>query len=768
MSLGNISVNQYWNPVTNVPKLVSGKGTHGQGYVISTAGSTTLDGVSNWQANDIVVFVLDQWIRLSGSFGGGGGVVTGAAPDATRTVMNTLNFTTPPDTIRTNGWNAPGDGGHAFYKKVNSIPANFPASGTITPLDGSLYIMVPDRGEVWADAFGIQSSVYNDDSHAAANWQAMEDAKYVILLNSVVGIAGGSGGGIKLRVGRGLFWMNKPHSIEGGAYEIEGQGQNDDNGGTFFRVPNGSDGFQIQHAYAGDNQTFGHEGYPLNGNPTTVGMLVYVSGQTHVYKCNNTGTPNMSSPPTGTGTGIISGTASFDYVRERTWAESRGHGSTFSAIRKIIVWGGWTGKTDPYGFDEDLTQVDGAYHSAVVMRTRCTVEDFYCLSFAGHGIAITADGDTEIRGAGNANGWVLRRIRAYSCGHDGIHVGLSDSNAGMGQDIDTAYNGRSGVGDWCFLGNRWANIQDAFSGNHNFPSGRWPKGVVYGGYYYIARAPQLGADAHVVDYHATPGTDAVSWIRAGGDGTVTPSSDYPAWSNTGDYAAVGAMVTNNTNAENQIFGLYCEGGGCPPQLGGQDLAIGTALGDGAEVTRGAQIYSHGKWLRTLMVSNQFAFPSGIQTMISGLGSFNKDGGDPAQAPENTVWWWTNYGSTTYRAKLQGATALDTTHLDLVFRRDGAANAAAAWTALDTSLTFGRGTTQPDVWVFPKLAIGDGGGHDSTACTIFMTTQSHLGTGATASSPARDGEIVFYVNSAKTISDPVGWQAIAGFWHPFYP
>ena len=58
-----------WNPATNSPKLVSGKGQGGMIYRCSTAGNLALDGNTEWNQNDLVAFndQMGQWFRLGPS-----------------------------------------------------------------------------------------------------------------------------------------------------------------------------------------------------------------------------------------------------------------------------------------------------------------------------------------------------------------------------------------------------------------------------------------------------------------------------------------------------------------------------------------------------------------------------------------------------------------------------------------------------------------------------------------------------------------------------
>lgn len=52
-----------WNAATNTPALASGVGTAGQIYIVSTAGTTALDGNATWQVNDWAYFSGGQWHR---------------------------------------------------------------------------------------------------------------------------------------------------------------------------------------------------------------------------------------------------------------------------------------------------------------------------------------------------------------------------------------------------------------------------------------------------------------------------------------------------------------------------------------------------------------------------------------------------------------------------------------------------------------------------------------------------------------------------------
>lgn len=53
-----------WNAATNTPTLVSGSGTEGHYYVVSTAGATVIDGQGDWNPKDWAVFTNGGWTKI--------------------------------------------------------------------------------------------------------------------------------------------------------------------------------------------------------------------------------------------------------------------------------------------------------------------------------------------------------------------------------------------------------------------------------------------------------------------------------------------------------------------------------------------------------------------------------------------------------------------------------------------------------------------------------------------------------------------------------
>ena len=107
-----------WNAATNTPTLTSGSGTTGNFYIVSVAGSTNLDGITDWKVGDWAVFIeqgaSDQWEKIDNSsvldgIGTGGTVAGWAGSGTSNTLTNSpitfsgSNVTIPGDTTVTNG-----------------------------------------------------------------------------------------------------------------------------------------------------------------------------------------------------------------------------------------------------------------------------------------------------------------------------------------------------------------------------------------------------------------------------------------------------------------------------------------------------------------------------------------------------------------------------------------------------------------------------------------------------------------------------------------
>jgi hypothetical protein len=62
--VGAVTYRGTWNASTNTPTLVSSTGTQGDYYVVNVAGSTNLDGTTDWQIGDWAIFNGSVWEKV--------------------------------------------------------------------------------------------------------------------------------------------------------------------------------------------------------------------------------------------------------------------------------------------------------------------------------------------------------------------------------------------------------------------------------------------------------------------------------------------------------------------------------------------------------------------------------------------------------------------------------------------------------------------------------------------------------------------------------
>lgn len=65
-AIGALNFKGTWNASTNTPTIVSGVGVKGDYFVVGVAGSTTIDGISNWGVGDWITYNGNVWQRVEG------------------------------------------------------------------------------------------------------------------------------------------------------------------------------------------------------------------------------------------------------------------------------------------------------------------------------------------------------------------------------------------------------------------------------------------------------------------------------------------------------------------------------------------------------------------------------------------------------------------------------------------------------------------------------------------------------------------------------
>jgi hypothetical protein len=107
-----------WNASTNSPTLASSVGTNGEFYIVSIAGGTNLNGITNWGIGDWAIFNGTAWQRVEGGADGNFNDVT---------VAGTLGVT---GEITANGGIALGDNDKATFGASDDLEIYHDGSGS--------------------------------------------------------------------------------------------------------------------------------------------------------------------------------------------------------------------------------------------------------------------------------------------------------------------------------------------------------------------------------------------------------------------------------------------------------------------------------------------------------------------------------------------------------------------------------------------------------------------------------------------------------------
>ena len=127
-----------WNAATNVPTLASAKGNPGEYYIVSTAGSTNLDGITDWAVGDWAVFsdlATDAWQKIDNTQVGN---VTGSGSSGRIAYWNGSTNVTSDAGLTFNGsTNALTVGGAVTWSGGGSTESNSAYDNSITGFSDS-------------------------------------------------------------------------------------------------------------------------------------------------------------------------------------------------------------------------------------------------------------------------------------------------------------------------------------------------------------------------------------------------------------------------------------------------------------------------------------------------------------------------------------------------------------------------------------------------------------------------------------------------------
>lgn len=171
-----------WNATTNSPTIANGVGTKGQYYVVGTAGTTTIDGINDWQVGDWIIFNGVAWEKTDHtdqvtSVAGKQGAVTLVAADVTDFQATVTNNT---QVLAATAHLANTSNPHSVTKaqvglgNVENIKSNFIAVVAPTANDDST--LGYSIGSVWINTVTDKNYTCVDATSGSAVWrQGIED-----------------------------------------------------------------------------------------------------------------------------------------------------------------------------------------------------------------------------------------------------------------------------------------------------------------------------------------------------------------------------------------------------------------------------------------------------------------------------------------------------------------------------------------------------------------------------------------------------------------
>lgn len=134
--VGAVTYKGTWNANTNTPTLVSSTGTQGDYYVVNVAGTTNLNGITDWQIGDWAIFNGSVWEKVDNT-----DAVSSVNGQVGTVVLNAANVGAVANTVFVNATGLLTGGGQLTGNvaiDLTSVPvANVSGLGTIATQDAN-------------------------------------------------------------------------------------------------------------------------------------------------------------------------------------------------------------------------------------------------------------------------------------------------------------------------------------------------------------------------------------------------------------------------------------------------------------------------------------------------------------------------------------------------------------------------------------------------------------------------------------------------------
>ena len=154
-SVGLVGYQGTWNALTNTPTLTSSVGTQGYYYVVDAAGTTNLNGITDWQVGDWAIFNGSVWQKVDNtdSYDPANVAITGGTINNT-----TIGATTPSTgvftTLTATGQTSLG-GKSSDNTDVVRVYKNNTLSGGVASFTGPAFSFIPPQDNFGAAVIGL-------------------------------------------------------------------------------------------------------------------------------------------------------------------------------------------------------------------------------------------------------------------------------------------------------------------------------------------------------------------------------------------------------------------------------------------------------------------------------------------------------------------------------------------------------------------------------------------------------------------------------------
>jgi hypothetical protein len=174
-ALGDLNYQGTWNASTNSPTLTSSVGTKGYYYVVNVAGSTNLNGITDWQIGDWAVYNGSVWQKIDNT-----DAVTSVNGYTGTVVLNYTDVGAFPATSTT------GSGNVVLATGATQAHPTISDYESFTPTTAPSYA----EGELWYDNTAHALAYFNDVSSATVHLG--QDLIVKVINNTGSTIANGS------------------------------------------------------------------------------------------------------------------------------------------------------------------------------------------------------------------------------------------------------------------------------------------------------------------------------------------------------------------------------------------------------------------------------------------------------------------------------------------------------------------------------------------------------------------------------------------------